>query len=51
MISSMKKDEHAVVQYQNQKIGVYDPYQVNGYISKGADREIYCLGNSQTSSR
>ena len=25
-----------------------DPYQVNDYISKGADKEMYCLDNSQT---
>ena len=31
------KYEHAVVQYQSQKIGVYGPYQVNDYISKDAD--------------
>ena len=35
--------EHAVVQYQSQTIGVYGPYQVNDYISKDADQEIYCL--------
>jgi len=40
--------EHAVVQYQSQTIGVYGPYQVNDYISKDADQEIYCLNNSQT---
>ena len=40
--------EHAIVQYQSQKLGVYDPYQVIDYISKGADKGIYCLDNSQT---
>ena len=29
--------EHAVVQYKSQNIGVYDLYQFNDYISKGAD--------------
>ena len=28
-------------------MGVYDPYQVNDYISKGADKNIYCSDNSQ----
>jgi len=42
------KYEHAVVQYQSQTMGVYGPYQVNDYISKDADKEIYCLDNSQT---
>ena len=23
-------------------MGVYDPYQVNDYISKGSDKEIHC---------
>ena len=27
---------------------IYDPYQVNDYISKGADKELYCSDNSQT---
>jgi len=29
-----------VVQYQSPKIGVYGPYQVNDYITKGADKEM-----------
>ena len=29
-------------------MGVDDPYQVNDYISKDADKDIYCLDNSQT---
>ena len=45
---SAAKYEHVVEQYQSQKIGVYDPYQVNDYNNKGAGKEIYCLDNYQT---
>jgi len=39
--------DHAVVQNQSQLMGVYDPYQVNDYISNGSDKEIYCSDNFQ----
>jgi len=34
--------------YQQNYLKKIYPYQVNDYISKGADKELYCLDNSQT---
>ena len=36
------------LQYQSQQMGVYCLYQVNDYISKGADTDIYCSDNFLT---